>query len=102
MDAQIVLREVAPTAAHLIYLNQVSGDGLDAGVQRQPIALRSREFKSDPVIMVPAHPAKSHRLAVQILDHDVHVAIIEEIPDFCLTLSSGRRISKTAGISWSS
>src|SRR6266849_6327674 len=81
MDSQIVLREIASTAADLIHLNQVSGNGLHARVKRQPIALRSREFESDPVVILPAHVAKNHRFAVQILDHDVHTSIIEKIPE---------------------
>src|SRR5260370_23147105 len=81
MDSQIVLREIAPTAADLIHLNQVSSNGRDARVKRQPIALRSRKLETDPVVIVPAHVAKNHRFAVQILDHDVHASIIEKIPE---------------------
>src|SRR6267143_4264981 len=81
MDSQIVLREIAATAADLVHLDQVSGDGLDTGVQRQPIALRSRKLKSDPVIMVPAHVAKNHGFAVQILDHDINIAVVEKISE---------------------
>ena len=39
---------------NFIHLRQIPRDRPDARIQRQPIALRSREFESDPVIVVPA------------------------------------------------
>src|SRR5579859_3543388 len=81
MDSQIVLRKIASTAANLIHLNEVSGNGFDAGVESQTIALRSREFEFDPVVLVPTDVAKNHGFAVQIFDDHVDATVVEEIAE---------------------
>src|SRR4029077_18501257 len=81
VDSQVVLRKITSTTTDLIYLNQVSSNCLDARVQRQPIALRSRQLEADPMVLLPALVAKDHGFPVQILDNDVHSPIIEEIPE---------------------
>src|SRR5579863_9347103 len=81
VDAQVVLRQIAAPAADLIDLNQVSGEGLEAGIQRQTIAFGSRQFKFDPVVMVAALVAKDERLAINIFNDDVDAAVVEQIAE---------------------
>ena len=81
VDSEVVLRQVTSTAADFIHLDQISGNGFDAGIQGQTIALRSGKLESDPVVLVPALTAQDHRLAIQILDDNVDMAVVEKIAE---------------------
>src|ERR1700687_3476428 len=39
------------------------------------------QFERDPVVVVLRHIAKQRRSGIHVVQHDVHVAIVEEVPE---------------------
>src|ERR1035438_5607038 len=81
VDAQIVLREITPSAVNFIGLGHSSGDDCDSGVEGQSIACGSVEFEAHPVATGDAAIAKNHRSPVNIGHDYIHIAVVEKIAD---------------------
>jgi hypothetical protein len=79
VKTQVVLREIACAAAHLVRLNQISGSNLDSGADREAVAFCPREFEGNPVVAGGANIAENHRRTIEILNDDVDRSIVEEI-----------------------
>ena len=79
MDPQIILRKIAAAAVDLVGLRHAAGDDLDAGIEREPVALGAGQLEADPMASGDAVIAQNHRAAVDIADDDIHIAVIEEI-----------------------
>src|SRR5262249_59221835 len=81
VDWRVVLREVAAAAMNLVGLRHAAGGELDARADREAIALGARQFEADPMAAGHAGITQNHRAALQILDDDVHIAVVEEVAD---------------------
>src|SRR5580658_489729 len=79
VKAQVVLREIARAAAHLVRLNQISGSDLDSGANREAVAFCPSELEGNPVVTSGANITENHGRAIEILNHDVDRSIVEEI-----------------------
>ena len=77
MQAQIVLRKVTAAAVNLISLRDTACSHFDARADGEAVALRTREFKTDPVTARNAVIPQNHRGPVNIADDDIHVSIVE-------------------------
>ena len=81
MQTKIVLRQVTTATVDLVTLRHSPGDDFDSGADRQAVALRSRQFETDPVAARDALILQDHRGAVDIADHHVDIPGVEKITD---------------------
>src|ERR1051325_272185 len=81
VKAQVILRQVAPAAPHLLCLYQVTRDDLHPRIQCQSVPLCPGELEADPVIARAGFGAQDHRLAFENFDHDFLDAVVEQVPD---------------------
>src|SRR6202012_438026 len=79
VDPQIILREIASTAANLVQLDQIAGRGTEARVEGKQIAFGSLKLEADPMIDGAALGAQDHRFSLQIFDHNFQVAVVEQV-----------------------
>src|SRR5207245_11537427 len=81
VQAQITRGEIAAAAPNLVPLNQIAGHHLHACPQRIGIFPHANHLDCDPVVVVAAVVAQDGGLAVEIIDDDVDVAVVEEIAE---------------------
>src|ERR1700757_2762642 len=74
-----MLRQVASTAENLAQLHQVSGGGSYARIQRQTVALYAFQLKTHPMVLRASLGTQNHRLAHQVFNHRLHLAVVEKI-----------------------
>ena len=81
MNAQVVLRQITAPAVYFVGLRHTSGLDLDSSVEGEAIAFRACKLETHPVPSRNSVVAKHHGRAVEIVDHHVHVAVVEEVAD---------------------
>src|SRR5258708_7820779 len=81
MQTKIVLRQVTAAAVDLVALRDAPGDDFDSCADCEAVALRSRQFETDPVAAIDALILQDHGSAVDIADHDVDIPGVEKIAD---------------------
>src|ERR1700689_1815240 len=79
VDPQIALRKIASSAPHLVLLDKIAGRGTEPRVERKRVALFSLKFKADPMVARPSLGAQNHWFPFQVLDHNIQVAVIEQV-----------------------
>ncbi len=75
--SQVILRKVASPAVNLFRLRHASSYELQPGSDRQSIALGSRQLETHPMPARNAVVLQHHRRAIKVVDHHIHVAIVE-------------------------
>ena len=81
VQTEITLRDVTTATANLVGLRHPSGYDLDARPDCHAIAFSTRQFQTHPVAAGNSVVLQDHRRAIEILDHDVHIAVVEQVPD---------------------
>lgn len=81
MDAEIVLRQIAPATQYFPQLDQVSCRSPNPRIQREPIALYSFQLKTGPMVRRASLRTQDHWLADQVLDDSIESSIVEQIAD---------------------
>ena len=66
---------------HLVCLCHASRCDFDTGVEGQTITPCSGKFKAHPMTTRDAVVSEDRRLAIQIVDDDIHIAVVEKISD---------------------
>src|SRR5580693_1294598 len=83
VDPEVALRKIAASAAHLVLLDKIASRGAEPGVQGQRTSLCRLQLEADPMIardsLVTSLVAQNHRFALQVLDHDIQVAVIKQV-----------------------
>src|SRR6266480_2669741 len=80
MESQIALREVAIAAANFVPLNQISGNDFYFCTDTVSIALNANRLDEHGVFGITAIVPQEFRSAVQVVDHNIDIAIIIQIP----------------------
>ena len=80
MNAQIVLRQVAPAAGEFTELHQVSCCRSNPRILGQTIALYAFQLKADPMVLRASLRAQNHRFADQIFNYNLNLSIVEQVP----------------------
>jgi len=82
VQTQIVLRNVAAAAAHLVHLLLAAGKDRDPRSNAIPIRFLAHRFDQHPILFLTAILQQAWSL-VHIVDHDLKAAVIVEIADGC-------------------
>src|SRR5262245_62710323 len=81
MQAEIVLRVVARSAAHLVHLSVPSGGHLHAGADPRPVRFGAHTLDEDRVVPVAAVVPEQRRRAIEVVDEHVDVAVVVEVAE---------------------
>jgi hypothetical protein len=79
MEPQIILREIAAAASHLIDLRVVSGCASHPGADATTVGFHSYEPEFDPVIPIYAVRTQKSGIAVHVIDDQVYIPVIIEV-----------------------
>ena len=79
VKAEVVLGEVAATAAEFVGLDERAGGDADAGVECEPVVTGALEREAEPVVVRAGLRTKNHGCALEVFDDQFHVAVVEEI-----------------------
>lgn len=77
MNPRVILRQIASTAVDFIGLCHATSGDFDARIEGEAIALRAGKLETHPVASGNSVIAKDHWRTVDIIDYNVHVAVIE-------------------------
>jgi hypothetical protein len=80
MQTQIVLREVASPGTNFSHLQHRTSADLHLRADSQTIAVPSGQAQRQPMVLVGTGIAENHRLAVDVFNDHINLAVIIEIP----------------------
>src|SRR5262245_56050360 len=78
MKPQIILREIAASAADFVNLPVISGDYCNAGSDTVAVGLVAYGFDKNPVFLV-AHVLEQAGSVIHIVDYDFEAAVVVQI-----------------------
>src|SRR5258708_19258747 len=91
MQTAVVRRYITSTRKHVLTLAHAVGSQKRGGARRIARAFGvSIELNLDPVMMVGVQIAKQHGRTVNRIDHNIDLAVIEQIAKCCSTCRNDR------------
>src|SRR5215467_2788687 len=81
MQTRVVLRIITPSAHHFVNLRAPTRRHSYPGTNGGAIRTRPYALDSDPVVLISPFVAQKRRRTVEVVNHDVHVAIIIEVAE---------------------
>src|SRR5215813_9839191 len=85
VEAKIILRVVTRSAHDFIDLAVVAARYFHASANGGPIRARAHAPDHDPVVLVPAIVSQQRWRTVQIVDNDIHIAVVVEVAEGATT-----------------
>src|SRR5258707_15622191 len=92
MQTTVVRRYITSTRKHVLTLAHAVGSQKRGCARRVARAFGSSdELNLDPVMMIGVHIAKQHGRPVNRIDHNIDLAVIEQIAKCCSACRNDRR-----------
>jgi len=81
VGTEVVLREIAPSGAHLADLAPTGGLEGDAGADRERVPALLPQLEPDPVVTGALAVLEDHRHVVDVAEDEVEVPVVVEVAD---------------------